>query len=172
MADEQIKNKHTKEDEGLPIAMPGIRRYQFLTNLKDRMLTKNLNRTAMMMIAATLGIDVIKPLLNKVPQTIYCYECRACYATQESCPAGITFQAKLVIATRVNDYRQFIEAGGLSCLRCNQCRNYCVQHLDMAKMFGSMQHTTRQMINEGKIPKNILAKAVREGKVGYIFIVS
>ena len=93
--------------------------------------------------------DVIKPILRGNPATIYCYECRACYATQDNCPVGIAFQAELVVAGRVTDYDRFIRNGGLKCIRCGNCQSFCVQYLPLPQMFGTMQHDTREAMAKG-----------------------
>ena len=99
---------------------------------------------------------MIKPLLRGNPATIYCYECRACYATQDRCPVGITFQAELVVAGRVTDYDRFIRNGGLKCIRCGNCQSYCVQYLPLPVMFGAMQEETRAAIAKGRVPRYAL----------------
>ena len=101
----QQKLGRTRQVEDQPVVLPGIHRYQGFTNLEDRMLTKNINRAAMLGIAAGMGAAVLKPLFHGMPQTTYCYECRACYATQERCPGRIEKQAELTVASRVLDYR-------------------------------------------------------------------
>ena len=169
--DEKKKStKHQREDLNQPIVLPGIHRYQFFTNLKDRALTKNLNRLTMLGIAATLGVDIVKPLLKGLPQTIYCYECRACYATQDNCPVGISVQAELVVASRVADYRRFITNGGLKCVRCGNCTSFCVQNIQLQKVFGTMQLITIEAVRKGKVPKTVLVNAMEEGLVGRDFI--
>jgi len=159
-----------RQDHTQPIGLPGIHRYQFFTNLRDRMTTRNLNRLAMLGIAASAAAVIVKPLLGGNPETIYCYECRACYATQERCPAAITYQAELVVSARVADYGRFIAAGGLKCLRCGACRNFCVQYLDTPNIFGTMQLTTRRALARGIIPRKILRLAMERGLVGGEFI--
>lgn len=167
---DKAKKKSQREDLAQPVVLPGIHRYQFFSNLKDRALTKNLNRLAMFGIATTLGVDIIKPLFKGLTQTIYCYECRACYATQDSCPVGISFQAELVIASRVSDYRRFIENGGLKCVRCGNCTSFCVQNIELQEVFGRMQLITMDAIRERKVPKGVLVRAMEEGLVGRDFI--
>lgn len=162
--------KHQREDLDQPMVLPGIHRYQFFTNLKDRALTKNLNRLTMLGIAATLGADIIKPLFKGLPQTIYCYECRACYATQDNCPTGISVQAELVVASRVSDYRRFIRNGGLKCVRCGNCTSFCVQNIQLQKVFGTMQLITIDAVKKGKVPRSVLVSAMEEGLVGRDFI--
>ncbi len=161
---------HQRDDLDQPIVLPGIHRYQFISNIKDRALTKNLNRVAMLGIAATLGVDIVKPLANGVPQAIYCYECRACYATQDKCPVGISFQAELVVAARVADYDRFIRNGGLKCIRCGNCQSFCVQNLDLPKIFGTMQIITIKAMKEDIIPKRILTDALKKGLVNRQYI--
>ena len=111
----EIKRK--RQDLDQPMVLPGIHRYQFFTNLKDRGWTLNLDRIALFGVVAALLATVIKPLLRGNPATIYCYECRPCYATQDRCPVGIMFQAELAVAGRVTDYDRFIRNGGLKCIR-------------------------------------------------------
>lgn len=174
MTDQEKKNKgkkvHQRGDLDQPIVLPGIHRYQFFSNLKDRALTKNLNRLTMLGIITTLGADIVKPLSRGLTQTIYCYECRACYATQDNCPVGISFQAELVIAARVSDYRRFIKNGGLKCVKCGNCTSFCVQNIELQEVFGRMQLITIDAIRKGKVPKRVLVEAMEEGLVGRDFI--
>lgn len=162
--------QHKRQDLSQPVVLPGIHRYQFFTNLKDRGWTLNLDRIALFGIVSALLADVIKPLLKGNPATIYCYECRACYATQDRCPAGIMFQAELVVAGRVTDYDRFIRNGGLKCVRCGNCQSYCVQNLPTAQMFGTMQEDTRMAIRKGIVPRYSLKRAMDQGLVGKEFI--
>ena len=92
----QKKNLGVRLDTEQQMVLPGIRRFQFFTNIDDRALTQNLNRLAMFSIATFLAVDVGKAVVNRIPQSIYCYECRACYGTQDKCPVGIAYQAELV----------------------------------------------------------------------------
>ncbi len=162
--------KHQRKDTEQPLVLPGIHRYQFFTNLKDRGWTKNLDRAAVFGIVAALAATVIKPLTKGNPATIYCYECRACYATQDRCPVGITFQAELVVAGRVGDYDRFIRSGGLKCIRCGNCQSYCVQYLPLPVMFAAMQEDTRRAIKKGIVPRCSLESAMTYGLVGKEFI--
>ena len=159
-----------REDTEQPITLPGIHRYQFFTNLKDRGWTINADRIALFGVVAALLTTVIKPLLRGNPATIYCYECRACYATQDRCPVGITFQAELVVAGRVGDYDRFIRNGGLKCIRCGNCQSFCVQYLPLPVMFGVMQEDTRRAIARRTVPRYSLERAMKEGLVGKEFI--
>ncbi|HDQ00483.1 MAG TPA: hypothetical protein ENN22_15055 [bacterium] len=157
-------------EEDQPLVMPGIRRFQFFTNVDDRALTKNLNRLAMFGIATVLAVDVGKAVVNKNPQTIYCYECRACYSTQDKCPVGIQYQAELVVAARVSDYDRFCRNGGLKCIRCGSCQSFCVQYLNLAQIFGTMQQQTMKALRTGKIPERIIRNAFRNGLINRDFI--
>lgn len=169
--DKQEKTPQRKRDDTeQPMILPGIHRYQFFTNLKDRGWTMNLDRVALFGVVAALLMTVIKPLLRGNPATIYCYECRACYATQDRCPVGITFQAELVVAGRVGDYDRFIRNGGLKCIRCGNCQSYCVQYLPLPQMFGVMQENTRNAIKNGSVPRYSLQRALNEGLVGKEYI--
>lgn len=159
-----------RSDENQPLILPGIHRYQFFTNLKDRGWTLNLDRVALFGIVAALLATTLKPLLRGNPATIYCYECRACYATQDRCPVGITLQAELVVAGRVLDYDRFIRNGGLKCVRCGNCQSYCVQYLPLPTMFEIMQQETRQAIVAGIVPQESLVKSLQQGLVGKEFI--
>ncbi|MDD3472972.1 MAG: hypothetical protein PHS86_09325 [Syntrophaceae bacterium] len=159
-----------RKDSNQPLILPGIHRYQFFTNLKDRGWTINLDRVALFGIVAAMLSVVIKPLLRWNPATIYCYECRACYATQDRCPVGITLQAELVVAARVLDYDRFIRNGGLKCIRCGNCQSYCVQYLPLPEMFSVMQQETRRAMVNGVIPKDILRRALSQGLVGKEYI--
>jgi Na+-translocating ferredoxin:NAD+ oxidoreductase RnfC subunit len=162
--------KHKRDDTEQPLVLPGIHRYQFFTNLKDRGWTINLDRAALFGVVAALLATIIKPLLRGNAATIYCYECRACYATQDRCPVGITFQAELVVAGRVTDYDRFIRNGGLKCIRCGNCQSYCVQYLPLPQMFGTMQEDTRAAIKKGIVPRYSLKRALNQGLVGKEFI--
>jgi NAD-dependent dihydropyrimidine dehydrogenase PreA subunit len=162
--------KGVREDHEQPVVLPGIHRYQFFTNLKDRGWTRNLDRVALFGVVGALLMTVIKPLVRGNPATVYCYECRACYATQDRCPVGITFQAELAVAGRVCDYDRFIRNGGLKCIRCGNCQSYCVQYLPLPVMFGTMQEDTRSAIRARILPRYTLERALREGLVGKEFI--
>ncbi len=162
--------KHKRQDLDQPMVLPGIHRYQFFTNLKDRGWTRNVDRIALFGIVAALIADVTKPLSHGNPATIYCYECRACYATQDRCPVGIMFQAELAVAGRVNDYDRFIRNGGLKCIRCGNCQSYCVQYLPLPQMFAVMQQDTLTAMQKGIVPKSSLTKALDHGLVGKEFI--
>jgi len=157
-------------DHDQPTTLPGIHRYQSFTNLKHRTPSENLNRLSMLAIATSLGLVVAKPLFHENPQTIYCYECRACYATQDNCPASIQYQAELTISARVADYSKFIRNGGLNCIRCGACQGFCVQQLDTATIFGTMQHETMSAIHQGKVPEDLLGEALRNGMINREFI--
>ncbi|MBN2010257.1 hypothetical protein JW960_13005 [candidate division KSB1 bacterium] len=153
-----------------PILMPGIRRFQFFTNVGDRATTINLNRLAMFSIATFLTVDVGKAIVNRIPQSIYCYECRACYGTQDKCPVGISYQAELVVAARVTDYSRFLRNGGLRCIRCGSCQSFCVQYLNLPRIFGTMQILTMKALRNGKIPKKMMQDAFDQGLVNRDFI--
>jgi hypothetical protein len=170
MADEKDKKEHRRDDPGQPISLPGIRRFQFFSNLKDRALTKNLNRAAMLGIGVTFGLDILKPIWQGNPQTVYCYECRACYATQDKCAVGISFQAELVVAARVADYGRFLKAGGLKCVRCGNCTSFCVQNLDLPVIFSRMQQMTIEAMKKNRIKRSDLENAYRQGLVNRQFI--
>ena len=115
-------------------------------------------------------MDVVKPVANGVPQTIYCYECRACYGTQDKCPVGIAFQAELTVSSRVADYERFLAAKGLKCIRCGNCVSYCVVNLNLPRIFGRMQELTVRAMKEGKIPRDVVQKAFDEGSVNRLYI--
>lgn len=166
----KIKQVSVRFEDDQPIAMPGIRRFQFFTNVNDRALTKNLNRAAMLGIATVLAIDVGKAVVNKNPQTIYCYECRACYGTQDKCPVGIAYQAELVVAARVSDYDRFCRNGGLRCIRCGSCQSFCVQYLNLPQIFGTMQLQTMEALRKNKIPEQTIRNAFTQGLINRDFI--
>lgn len=167
---ESAQIKHKRDDATQPMVLPGIHRYQFFTDLRDRGWTMNLDRVALFGIVGALLATVVKPLLHGNAATIYCYECRACYATQDRCPVGITFQAELAVAGRATDYDRFIRNGGLKCIRCGNCQSYCVQYLPLPQMFGTMQEDTREAIKRGFVPRPSLEKALAGGLVGREFI--
>ncbi|MBM3299497.1 MAG: hypothetical protein FJY85_06055 [Deltaproteobacteria bacterium] len=162
--------RHKRDDPTQPMVLPGIHRYQFFTNLRDRGWTQNLDRVALFGIVGALLATVVKPLLRGNAATIYCYECRACYATQDRCPVGITFQAELVVAGRVTDYDRFIGNGGLKCIRCGNCQSYCVQFLPLPQMIGTMQEDTRVAMKNGIVPRRSLELALAQGLAGKEFI--
>lgn len=162
--------KHKRDDGQQPAAIPGIRRFQFFSNLKDRSLTKNLNRAAMLGIGTIFAADILKPIINDNPQTVYCYECRACYATQDKCAVGISFQAELVVAARVADYGRFLKSGGLKCIRCGNCTSFCVQNLDLPVIFSKMQQMTIRAMKKGRIRRADLENAYRTGLINRQFI--
>ncbi len=170
MSEKEQKTRHKRDDPDQPMVLPGIHRYQFFTNLKDRGWTMNLDRVALFGIVASLLASVIKPILRGNPATIYCYECRACYATQDRCPVGIAFQAELVVAGRVLDYDRFIRNGGLKCIRCGNCQGFCVQYLPLPEIFAIMQEDTRTAIKRGILPRYSLRRAMTEGLIGKEFI--
>jgi len=157
-------------DHDQPTTLPGIHRYHSFTNLKHRTPSENLNRLSMLAIAGSLGLVVAKPLVHGNLQTVYCYECRACYATQDNCPASIQYQAELTISSRVGDYSKFINSGGLNCIRCGTCQGFCVQHLDTATIFGIMQKDTMDAMSRGRIPDRLLVDALRSGMINRDFI--
>ena len=159
-----------RSDESQPLILPGIHRYQFFTNLKDRGWTLNLDRIALFGIVSALLATTVKPLLRGNPATIYCYECRACYATQDRCPVGISLQAELVVSGRALDYDRFIRNGGLKCVRCGNCQSFCVQYLPLPKMFEIMQQETRQAILAGIVPQESLIQGLQQGLIGKEFI--
>lgn len=168
--EDKEKIGHKRDDGAQPAALPGIRRFQFFSNLKDRFLTKNLNRAAMLGIGTIFAADILKPILNDNPQTVYCYECRACYATQDKCAVGISFQAELVVAARVTDYGRFLKAGGLKCIRCGNCTSFCVQNLDLPVIFSKMQQMTIRAMKAGRIRHQDLEAAYRSGSINRQFI--
>jgi ferredoxin len=167
---EKRQSTPKREDDSQPIALPGIRRFQFFSNLRDRALTKNLNRLAMLGIGAGLALDVAKPIANNLPQTIYCYECRACYATQDRCPAGIAYQAELNVSSRVGDHTRFITAGGMKCIRCGSCVSFCVINLDLPRIFSVGQERVMEALEAGRIPRDRIERFLREGLFGREFI--
>jgi len=159
-----------RRDHDQPTTLPGIRRYQSFSNLKHRTPSENLNRLSMLALAGSLGLAVTKPLVHGNLQTIYCYECRACYGTQDNCPASIQYQAELTISARVGDFSKFIRTGGLNCIRCGACQGFCVQHLDTATIFGIMQKQTMDAIALGRVPPDLLVDALRRGMINREFI--
>jgi len=159
-----------RSDESQPLILPGIHRYQFFTNLKDRGWTLNLDRIALFGIVSALLATTVKPLLRGNPATIYCYECRACYATQDRCPVGISLQAELVVAGRALDYDRFIRNGGLKCIRCGNCQSFCVQYLNLPQIFGTMQLQTMEALRKGKIPQSMVKNAFEKGLINQAFI--
>jgi hypothetical protein len=163
-------SRFQRGDHEQPVILPGIHRYQSFSNLKHRTPSENLNRLSMLAIAGSLGLVVAKPIFHGNLQTVYCYECRACYATQDNCPASIQYQAELTISARVADFAKFIRTGGLNCIRCGACQGFCVQHLDTATIFGTMQQQTMDAISLGRVPLELLTDAMRRGMISREFI--
>jgi ferredoxin len=161
---------HKRDNPDAPSALPGIRRFQFFSDLSDRPLTRNLNRAAMLGIAGAMAGLAVKPLVNDVPETLYCYECRACYATQDRCPVGISQQAELTVSARVADYERFLAAGGLKCLRCGNCVSFCVVNLNLPAIFARMQALTMIAMKRGRIPRSAVEAAYRDGLVNRLYI--
>jgi len=157
-------------DPDKPAALPGIHRYAPFTDLRDRMTTPALNRAVMVGIGTAVALDVIRPIAAGMFDAAYCYECRACYATQERCPASIAFQAELTVASRTMDYRRFITNRGLLCMRCGNCNGVCVQHLDLARLYGRMGIATLQALHQGRLPFALVERALTEGLVGQAYI--
>jgi len=157
-------------DADKPAALPGIYRYAPFTNLRDRMTTPALNRAVMVGIAGAVALDILRPIAKGMFDAAYCYECRACYATQENCPASITFQAELTVACRTMDYRRFIANRGLLCLSCGNCNGFCVQNLNLARLYGKMRAETLAALAAGKIPFGVAEAALRDGLVGRDYI--
>ena len=173
MAEEQenkLSWRPRGRDADKPAALPGIHRYAPFTNLADRMTTPALNRAVMVGIGAAVTLDALAPIARRMYDAAYCYECRACYATQERCPASITFQAELTLASRTMDYRRFILNRGLLCLRCGNCNGVCVQRLDLARLFGRMGLATTKALKDGKLPFGVVEQTLREGLVGRAYI--
>ncbi|MDP8256291.1 MAG: hypothetical protein P9M14_11120 [Candidatus Alcyoniella australis] len=164
------KPEHKRDRLQQPLVMPGIHRYQFFSDISDRPLTKNLNRAAMLAIGTALAVDALKPLIGGVPQTLYCYECRACYGTQDRCPVGIGLQAELTVSARVADYERFLRAGGLKCVRCGNCRSFCVVNLDLPRIYSTMQQRTIAAMQRGAIRRQAIQHAYDDGLVGRQFI--
>ena len=160
----RVKWLPRSRDVDKPAALPGIHRYAPFTNLTDRMTTPALNRAVMVGIGAAVALDVLRPIALGMWDAAYCYECRACYATQENCPASITFQAELM------DYRRFIKNRGLLCIRCGNCNGFCVQHLNLAGIFGKMGVATTRAIREGKVPLDVVEGAIYQGMIGREYI--
>jgi hypothetical protein len=160
----RVKWVPRSRDADKPAALPGIHRYASFTNLSDRMTTPALNRAVMVGIGAAVALDVLRPISLGMWDAAYCYECRACYATQENCPASITFQAELTVACRTMDYRRFINNRGLL------CNGFCVQHLNLAGIFGKMGVATTRAIREGKMPFDVVERAIYNGTIGREYI--
>jgi hypothetical protein len=168
--DNRISWTPRSRDDDKPPALLGIHRYAPFTNLQDRMTTPALNRAVMVGIGAAVTLDALVPIARGMYDAAYCYECRACYATQERCPAAITYQAELTLACRTADYRRFIANRGLRCLRCGNCSGVCVQRLDLARLYGRMGRATMAALAAGKIPFAVVENALREGLVGREYI--
>ena len=56
------------------------------------------------------------------------------------------------------------------CVRCGACQGFCVQQLDTATIFGTMQHETMSAIHQGKVPEDLLGEALRNGMINREFI--
>jgi len=158
------------QDVEKPPALPGIYRYSSFTDLRDRMTTPALNRVVMVGVGTALALDVLAPVARRMYDAAYCYECRACYATQEHCPASITFQAELTLASRTMDYRRFLLNRGLLCQRCGNCNGFCVQRLNLARLFGKMGIATVKALRDGKVPLDVAEQTLRDGLVGRVYL--
>jgi len=166
----QVSEPGQRKDDDQPITLPGIKRYHFFSNLRNRPLTINLNRLAMLGLGTVFAADVVKAVSSGNPQTIYCYECRACYATQDKCPVGISRQAELTVSSRVKDYVRFLKADGLKCIRCGNCASFCVINLDLPKIFSLMQQNTIEAMNQNKIPRHHVLSALKRGSINRQYI--
>ena len=85
-------------------------------------------------------------------------------------PVGIAYQAELVVSARVTDYDRFLRNGGLKCIRCGSCQSFCVQYLNLPRIFGTMQILTMKALRKGKIPKRMIQDAFDNGLINKDFI--
>lgn len=160
------QNRVTEEE---PDLVPGGKIYQYFTKQKHRMLTNNLNRAAMFIIVASIVLLIAKPLVIGTGQSLYCMECRSCLAVGDDCPVNIE-PADMVIAAQTSDYRTFIEAGGLTCIRCGECVEHCIADIDIPSVAGTMQERTMEAIHKGNIPTDLLVEAIEEDNIGPDYI--
>ncbi|NOZ19968.1 MAG: hypothetical protein GXP25_02655 [Planctomycetes bacterium] len=153
------------EPEKEPVEVyPGVKRYQFFSKAKHRMLTPHLNRIAMLIIAVSLLGVIVKALIMGSGYSLFCLEDRACVRVTKTddpakrCPEMLE-PVELVIASRVNDYIRFIKNGGLRCQGCGRCREFCILNLDIPEIVDGMQKRTLTAMERGKIPLDVLERA-------------
>ncbi|UMZ74094.1 hypothetical protein [Natranaerofaba carboxydovora] len=163
---ENHENKQSESDVDL---IPGGRIYQYFTKQRHRMLTPNLNRMAMLIIVLALLLTISKSIAIGTGQSIYCLECRSCLAVGDDCPADLQ-PSELVIAARTGDYKNFIKDGGLECITCGECVEYCIVDIDIASVIGTMQDRTMDAIKAGRIPNNLLVEALEEDRIGAEYV--
>lgn len=140
--------------------LPGIRRYQFISKSQHRMLTKHLNRIAMVIIALTLTFVIFKAVLIGTGYSIYCLEDRACMRVLsqpegENCPEYI-FPVELLVSSRTADYERFIRQGGLRCTHCGNCTKWCILDINIPEVAARMQELTLEALAEGKIDSELI----------------
>ena len=173
MTDEKRDNKDLETQREPVEVYPGIRRYQFFSRAKHRMLTPHLNRIAMLVIAASLLVVIVKALIMGSGSSLFCLEDRACLRVtktedpEKRCPEMLE-PVELVISSRVNDYIRFIKNGGLRCQGCGRCREFCILNLDIAKIVDGMQKRTLTAMERDKIPLDVLHRAFYDPQRGRV----
>jgi ferredoxin len=140
--------------------LPGVRRYQFISKSQHRMLTKNLNRIAMVIIALTLAFVIFKAIFSGTGYSVYCLEDRSCMRVLsqpegENCPEYI-FPVEMVVASRTADYQRFIRQGGLRCTQCGNCTKFCILDINIPEIAARMQELTLEALAEGKIDPELI----------------
>ncbi|MEW6360306.1 MAG: hypothetical protein AB1696_28490 [Planctomycetota bacterium] len=173
MADKTSENPNRATEKEPVEVYPGIRRYQFFSRSKHRMLTPHLNRIAMLIIAVSLLGVIVKALIMGSGYSLFCLEDRACIRVKKTedpakrCPEMLE-PVELVIASRVNDYIRFIKSGGLRCQGCGRCREFCILNLDIPKIVDGMQQRTLTAMERGKVPLDVLRNALYDPELGRI----
>lgn len=140
--------------------LPGVRRYQFISKSQHRMLTKHLNRIAMVIIALTLAFVIFKSVFIGTGYSVYCLEDRSCMRVLsqpegENCPEYI-YPVEMVVASRTADYERFIRQGGLRCIQCGNCTKWCILEINIPEIAARMQELSLEALDEGKISAELV----------------
>jgi ferredoxin len=140
--------------------LPGVRRYQFISKSQHRMLTKNLNRIAMVIIALSLSFVIFKAIFSGTGYSVYCLEDRSCMRVLsqpegQNCPEYI-YPVEMVVASRTADYERFIRQGGLRCTQCGNCTKWCILEINIPELAARMQELTLEALASGKIDAGLV----------------
>jgi ferredoxin len=140
--------------------LPGVRRYQFISKSQHRMLTKHLNRIAMVIIALALTFVIFKAVFIGTGYSVYCLEDRSCMRVLsqpegENCPEFI-YPVEMVVASRTADYERFIRQGGLRCIQCGNCTKWCILEINIPEIAARMQELTLEALAEGKVSPELV----------------
>ena len=127
-------------------------------------------RAAVLAASGLVAANVLRPILQDIPEAASCYDCNACNRTRDHCPVGIERQSELAAAARSFAYGKFVRNAGLKCIRCGACAGFCPIELDTAKMFGAMQMAVLNTMRAGRLPRELLVDALRRGQVNSALI--